>query len=93
METWTLESIGRALESHITNQEKWEKEMGEDIALVKTVLIVGNGEPSLKEQVHRLNDWVGGANKLIWIFVGAIAAQVVVFTIAVAVIVVKLGVP
>jgi len=25
MGTWTLESIGAALESHITNQEKWEK--------------------------------------------------------------------
>jgi len=52
METWTLESIGQALESHVANQEKWEKEMGEDMALVKRVLITGNGEPSLKEQVQ-----------------------------------------
>lgn len=93
MATWTLESIGIALENHIINQEKWERKMSEDMELVTTVMIVGNGEPSLKEQVHRLNDWVGGANKLIWIFIGAVAAQMVLATVGLIVIVSRIGIP
>jgi hypothetical protein len=93
MMAWTLESIGIALENHITNQEKWEEKMGEDMELVKTVIIVGNGEPSLKEQVHKLNYWVGGANKLIWIFIGAVAAQMVLATVGLIVIISRIGLP
>ena len=83
---YTIDSIGQALDNHVSFQQKWETEISADVELLKIVLITGNGEPSLKEQVHRNNDWIGGANKLLWIVVTALVSQMVIGLVALLVI-------
>ena len=75
-QTWTLESIGRALDMHIASQEQRENQMAADMAIVKEKLITGNGEPPLVEQVHDHQKWISGVNKLIWIAVAAFVGQI-----------------
>ena len=85
MTTYTLESIGLALDNHIANQEKWEEQMSEDVTKLKEKLIMGNGELPLIEQVHVINLWMGGVNKVIWIIATAIIGQLVLGIVAIIV--------
>ena len=56
MAEWTIEKLGIMLETHIATQEMIEGAMAKDIDLLKKKLLVGNGELSLIEQVHKNTD-------------------------------------
>ena len=58
--------------------EALQDEQGRDICdIKKTVehiekaLFVGNGEPSMKEQIHDSQNWIGGANRIFWIIIAS----------------------
>lgn len=78
---YTLESIGSALDNHIAVQHKWEAEMSQDVDLLKSKLITGNGETALVEQMHIANNWIAGANKLLWLVIASIVGQMVLVTL------------
>lgn len=81
---YTIESIGLTLDNHISSQTKWEEGIASDVTLLKQKLIMGNGELPLVEQVHVINGWMGGVNKLIWILVSALVGQLVLGIVAIA---------
>jgi hypothetical protein len=70
---WTLQSLGESLAVHIARQEDSDKKLDE---LYQTV-VTGNGHPSMKTTVQKHDDWIGGVNKFIWIFITALIGELV----------------
>ena len=64
----TLTSIGEQLSLHISR----EVEMQERVNSLYQTVVVGNGKPSLKNEVMRHADWIQNANRFIWIVVTAL---------------------
>ncbi len=52
-------------------------EIKEIIKHVEEVVITGNGEPSLREQVRSLRNWVNNVNKFGFVFVASIVGIMV----------------
>lgn len=78
---WTVEDIGKALQSHITREqimETTQAALSEKVDKIYKVLIEGNGEPPLRDTVRQQQKWIEGANKLMWIFITALIGQIVV---------------
>ena len=76
----------------ITNAGIERKALAEEVALMhsqvndiansmhrlEVVLIIGNGEPSIKEQVHHHASWIDNINRIIWIVGGAFLGQLII---------------
>lgn len=78
---WTVEDIGRALSTHIAQEKIMEannEALSEKVNKIYKVLIEGNGEPSIREQVRSQQNWINSVNKLAWIFITALAGQIIV---------------
>ncbi len=74
----TLASIGEQLSLHISREE----EMQERVNSLYQTVVVGNGKPSLKNEVGRHADWINNANRFIWIVITALVGQFMVSAVS-----------
>lgn len=83
---WTIDDIGRAFTNHaerekyaLTSLQEQITDLHTLVEQVNKVMIVGNGEPSVREQTRSNTRWIEGANRLVWAIVLAFVGQTIVF--------------
>lgn len=70
---WTLEALGDELMQHTAEEIETRKMLTK----LYEVVVVGNGVPPLKYQIQKHDEWIAGANKIIWMFIGVAVVQFV----------------
>jgi hypothetical protein len=83
---WTIRDLGRAFMAHTEQEGDWQAHFQEDLSELKLlykdlhkILIVGNGEPSLREQVRAQSHWISSVNKVAWLVLSILLGQVIIF--------------
>lgn len=86
LRAWTVEDIGRALREHAREEQMRFDALDRQIGHVAArddemyrLLIIGNGVPSMRDQLRTHSAWIQSVNKLVWIAVAAFVGQGIVF--------------
>jgi hypothetical protein len=83
---WTNQKLGEALKLHIMGDGPRDEKLDR----VYKAVVIGNGEPPLKETVHNHSNWIRNVNKAAWLIFAALITQAVAIGCGAIVLIVKI---
>jgi hypothetical protein len=83
---WTIATLGAALRAHMEKDEIRDTQQNE----VYKAVVIGNGEPPLKETVHNHARWISNVNRIAWAILLAFITQFFAYGCVAIILIIKI---